>query len=204
MKVLQTFWWVQLRHCFTPLSRGLRVCAEKTRWGVNYLNDLHNFIEMITRFLYSQSADNNSKAQRTEVDLHDEQNVSVSMDLDSEPKFSVSFWVFSAEYRPRPFVTCLLRRPNSAPWMKQTAHQIPCFSVVVNVVCIFRERGREGEREERNTDVREKHPLVASRTRPGWRPNLQSRHVPWQGIKPGAFRFADYTSQGQTFWLSWF
>ena len=41
----------------------------------------------------------------------------------------------------------------------------------------FRERGKEEERE-RNTDVREKHRLVASCVDPNWGPNLQPRQVP--------------------------
>ena len=42
------------------------------------------------------------------------------------------------------------------------------------------ERGKGWEKErERNIDVREKHRLAASCTRPDWGPNLQPSHVPW-------------------------
>ena len=55
---------------------------------------------------------------------------------------------------------------------------------------IFRERGREGERE-RNISVWEKHWSVASRTCPNQGPNLQPRHVPWPGIKLATLSFAE-------------
>ena len=50
-------------------------------------------------------------------------------------------------------------------------------------VFIFRDRGREEEREG------EKHLLVASHTRRNWGLIPQPRHVPWPGIKAEAFRF---------------
>ena len=48
----------------------------------------------------------------------------------------------------------------------------------------FRKRGKERER---NTDVREKHLLVASSTHPQQGSNPQSRHLPCLGIKPATF-----------------
>lgn len=38
-------------------------------------------------------------------------------------------------------------------------------------------------RREGNIDVREKHQLIASGTRPSWEVNLQTRYVPWLEIK---------------------
>ena len=45
-------------------------------------------------------------------------------------------------------------------------------------LCIFRERGREEEKRERNINVYDKHRLVASHMHPDQGPNPQSRHVP--------------------------
>ena len=46
-------------------------------------------------------------------------------------------------------------------------------------------RGREGEREERNIDVREKHGCL-------FNTNLQTRCVPWLGIELVTFHFAEW------------
>ena len=65
-------------------------------------------------------------------------------------------------------------------------------------VCMYvfliesREKGSEKERE-RNTDVSEKHQLVASCMRPAWGRNVQPRHVPWPGIKPVTCQFVGHT-----------
>ena len=45
-------------------------------------------------------------------------------------------------------------------------------------LCIFREKGRERERRERNIDVREKRQSVVSHAGPEWGLKLQPRHVP--------------------------
>ena len=57
--------------------------------------------------------------------------------------------------------------------------------------CFILERweGREKEKE-RDTDVREKHRLVASRMHPDWGLNSQPRHVPRPGIELATFCFA--------------
>ena len=53
---------------------------------------------------------------------------------------------------------------------------------------MFSEGDGEGEREtERNTDVREKHQLVASHTCPDQGLSPQPRYVPCPGIKPATF-----------------
>ena len=52
----------------------------------------------------------------------------------------------------------------------------------------FRER-EEGW--ERNTHVREKHQLVASRMSPDRASELQPRYLPWLGIEPTTFRLWD-------------
>ena len=49
---------------------------------------------------------------------------------------------------------------------------------------IYRERGREGEREGEKHQC-EKDINLTSRIHPDQRQNLQPRHVPWLGIKPG-------------------
>ena len=59
-------------------------------------------------------------------------------------------------------------------------------------VFIFRERGREGEREGEEHHC-EKHWPVASGTRLDRGPNLQPRHVPWPVIKPPALALWDDT-----------
>ena len=68
----------------------------------------------------------------------------------------------------------------------------------IQVLCSFfkrfylfleRREGRE-EKRERNTDVWEKHRLVASHTHPDWRLNPQPRHVLWLGIKLATSCFA--------------
>ena len=65
---------------------------------------------------------------------------------------------------------------------------------------IFRERGREGEREgEKHWCERSIHCLVASCTHPSWGSNLQPRHVPWPGIEPVTFHFARWCP---THWAS--
>ena len=57
-------------------------------------------------------------------------------------------------------------------------------------LCIFREGGREGERE------REKHPHVRETSidclshMPNWGPSPQPRHVSWLGIEPATLHFA--------------
>ena len=54
---------------------------------------------------------------------------------------------------------------------------------------IFRESGREGEREG------EKHQsVVASHTPHHWGPGLQPRHVPWPGIRPVTLCFIGWHS----------
>ena len=54
----------------------------------------------------------------------------------------------------------------------------------LKILFIFRERGREEERE------RGKHQcVVASHTCPHWGPGLQPRPVPWLGIKPPTLWF---------------
>ena len=56
------------------------------------------------------------------------------------------------------------------------------FSFLRLYLFIFRQKGREGEREG------EKHLcVVASHTPPYWGPGLQPRHVPWLGIEPQPF-----------------
>ena len=65
---------------------------------------------------------------------------------------------------------------------------------------IFRERWREREREG------DKHLSVASCMCPEQGLNPQSRHVPWQGIKLGTFRFAGWhpTNWTTLFRAQWF
>ena len=68
-----------------------------------------------------------------------------------------------------------------------------CFKIhlLKNILFIYfleREEGREKEKE-RNSDVREKHRLVASRMHTIRGLNLQPRHVPWLGTKPATFSF---------------
>ena len=54
---------------------------------------------------------------------------------------------------------------------------------------LFRERGREGEREgEKHPCERETSISCLSHT-PNWGPGLQPRHVPWLGIEPVTFLF---------------
>ena len=69
------------------------------------------------------------------------------------------------------------------------------FSFFLEILLIFRERGREGER---NIDEWEKHRLVASHT-PTWGRDPQPRHVPRPGIKPATFQFTD---QHSTHWAT--
>ena len=62
----------------------------------------------------------------------------------------------------------------------------------------FRERGREGEREERYIDVRGKRWLVAFRRHPNQGSNLQPRHVPRPGIEPITTWFAQRCPTNRT------
>ena len=86
------------------------------------------------------------------------------------------------------FVTCLL---------SSLAHfQSGCFLFLLDFIYlfIFRERGREGEREG------EKHLcVVASYTPHTWGPGPQPRHVPWLGIKPTTLWF---TGQHSIHWAT--
>ena len=64
---------------------------------------------------------------------------------------------------------------------------------------IFRERGREGEREgEKHWCVRDTLISCLSHS-PNWGPGLQPRHVPWLGIEPAAFQF---TGQDSIHWVT--
>ena len=59
---------------------------------------------------------------------------------------------------------------------------------------IFREWGREGERQgEKHRCVRET-PTGWLLHDPKWGPGLQPRHVPWPGVEPVTFRFASWCS----------
>ena len=75
-----------------------------------------------------------------------------------------------------------------------------CFLFFLNFLLFFiffspfidsRERGRDGESEEKNMDVREKHLLVASHMRPNWGPNPQLRHTLWLESKLVTFWFVE-------------
>ena len=57
-------------------------------------------------------------------------------------------------------------------------------------VFVFRERGREGEKE-RNMNVRKKHQSSASCIRPDQGPGWQPRHVPLPGIDLATFHIAE-------------
>ena len=57
------------------------------------------------------------------------------------------------------------------------SHSIHWAAPARAILLLFRERGREREREG------EKHRLTAFHTRPNWGPNLWLRHVSWPGIK---------------------
>ena len=59
-------------------------------------------------------------------------------------------------------------------------------------LCIFRDKGRERERRERNIDVREKRQSVVSHAGPEWGLKLQPRHVPWPGIEQATFHCAGW------------
>ena len=62
------------------------------------------------------------------------------------------------------------------------------------ILVIFKDRGRKEGKEERNIDVWEEHPSVASRTSPNPWPGPKPRRVPWPGIKPATFQFAVWCS----------
>ena len=54
---------------------------------------------------------------------------------------------------------------------------IHIYNYIYMILFIFRERGRDKERKG-NTDIRGKHPSVASPMCPNQGPNLHPRHVP--------------------------
>ena len=80
-----------------------------------------------------------------------------------------------------------------------------CFFLFKRIyVFIFRERGREGEREgEQETSM-----CGCLSLGPHWEPGPQPRHVPWLGIEPTTTLFrrpalnpVSYTSQGYLYFL---
>ena len=75
--------------------------------------------------------------------------------------------------RPKREVRADLKGPQSVNTLLSSSSN----SFILFHLFIFRERGREGDRE-RNINVREKHLLVASHPRPRGGTNPQPRHVP--------------------------
>ena len=93
----------------------------------------------------------------------------------------------------RIFFSFVLRH-SKATWKQFCSFE--CFLLIKKIfyLFIFRKRGREGERET------EKHQCVRETSigfllhAPNRGPGPQPRHVPWAGIKPATFWFADWCS----------
>ena len=70
----------------------------------------------------------------------------------------------------------------------------PADFILLFILFIFRERGREGEREgEKHPCVRDT-PISCLSHAPNWGPGLSPRHVPWLGIKPATSLSLSYHS----------